>query len=126
MTPQIRQQITRIAEGGAIIFIQSGMDRFPLNVGELALLDDHRLFYFETFGETEFQGHVVEFDEARAPHALGVEFVRDGSFVAYLCPIAEADLPPDAEASALQVWKEWRGRRAEFAAFIQQTKEARS
>ena len=46
--------------------------------------------------------HHLDFDEAHAPHALGVEFVRDARPVAYLCPVGE-----DSKESA-DAWREWQ------------------
>lgn len=120
MTTLLREQIARIADGGAILFWRNGGEMLPLCVGSLELISARRLFVFEACGETSFHAHARDFAELRAPHPLGVEFWdADGELAAYLCPIAESDLNEAAQHAATLVWRAWQLRRGHFAAFIQ-------
>ena len=79
---------TLISKGAILELL--GLDAAVL-IGAWDWIDDHRVFYFEAGASDEFGGHVLLFDEMRAPHELGVEFWdAHGTLVAYLAPIAEA------------------------------------
>ena len=100
-----KQIALNLVKAGAVLIIT---DQPLLNflLGAFEWIDDKRVFWFEAFGDDSFAGHVLEFDEAIAPHALGVEFRRGGELVAYLTSIQEADLDnPQETADSWQAWK---------------------
>lgn len=113
--------VEKILEQGAVMR-RLGDYEATFLVATFAWLDERRVFWFTVGGESEFDGHVLEFDEARAPHALGIEFVRDGQLVGYLTTIEEADL--DNEPDFLRAHEAWKAVAADHAEFIERCRRS--
>jgi len=108
----------KLVAAGAVLTIP-GEPPLDLLVGHLEWLDDGRIFWFAAHGDTSHDGHLLDFDLARAPHKHAVEFRRARELVGYLTSIEEADV--DAEVWR-ETWDAWREIAADRAAFIAETK----
>lgn len=107
-----------LSEQGAVLHLLS-LDVYPL-VGAWEWINDHRVFYFEAGCDTEFGGHLLEFDHAEAPHSLGVAFLNaEGDLLAYLAPIAEA---VDDVQNYKSAWLRWLTVLNSMKPFIQEVK----
>lgn len=103
--PTVRELASALFTSGAVMSVP-GDPALSFLVGDFAWLDERRIFWFTAHGVSEFDGHVLEFDTAIAPHSLGIEFRRRGELVGYLTTIDESDFNDVGAAHAdLLTWR---------------------
>jgi hypothetical protein len=109
-----------VKDGAVMIITDQPLLNFLVGAFDWVGVSTQFVFWFEAFGADAFAGHVLEFDQAVAPHPLGVEFRSGGELIAYLTSIQEADLDNPQEFH--DSWQAWKQVAPESEKFIAQVR----
>jgi hypothetical protein len=76
-------------------------------VGYLEWLEPQRVFWFNAYGESAEDGHLLDFDALKVIEGRGIYLSSQGVIVSQLTPIDQARLDdPDDYRIAWQLWQE--------------------
>jgi hypothetical protein len=96
----------RLVSQGAVLTI-AGLPLRPHLIGALRWAGPNRVLWFVAHGDSECDGHALQFDEVEVIPGAGMAFLRDGAVLAYLTSIAGAPVEdPDDYRIGWQIWKD--------------------
>lgn len=103
-------QAAQLVEQGAVLMLPTELpETINALIGAWVRIDDRRSFWFAAGGTDQSAAHVLEYDEARMPHAHAVSFHHNGELVGYLTTIAESDAREEDEMKAqFTAWQSQR------------------